>query len=461
MEMNSFFKGIAAGTLMILLLFIGTYDAQANTLVSNTREIQGFRVTYVSVDLDETWDVHGFTAQQLFGRPTATLREFHDATSHMHGSDVLIFPVNFFNTGSDFSIVGGIFSHGTLLYPPPTGTRHDWVNPGAGFDPVGRFQLFSGRLQNYGRYVSPGMFSAGPLANYTIIEMAAVFGPFPHLIENGTRLDVQPMPGFSAEQINNRLMRAFMGQRADDTFIVANVPSASIPQLQDLAGHFNLINATNIDGGASASIMLNGNIITSPGRQLASVAVITRTGGQAEALPRNLDTASGWAHSSINRAIDLGIVPPGLQNHYRNNITRAEFAALAVALYETVTGREIAIDRSIAFNDTADINVHKAAAIGVISGVGNNNFNPGGTLTRQQAASILADLAAAAGHPLPAAEPAFADNHRISSWARSRVGQIAAAGIMTGSGGSFNPDGTFTRQESITAVLSLFDYLGR
>jgi len=172
----------------------------------------------------------------------------------------------------------------------------------------------------------------------------------------------------------------------------------------------------------------------------------------------NLATASTWAREGISEAVALGIVPESLQNHYTSNITRAEFTAIAVLLYETITGNEI--QGRITFNDTNDINVQKAAYIGIITGTGNNNFSPNMQFSREQAAVIITRLAEAIGQPLPIFTATFADNADISSWARAQTGQVQSAGIMEGvSGNRFNPQGTFTREQSIITMLRLFDYL--
>lgn len=174
----------------------------------------------------------------------------------------------------------------------------------------------------------------------------------------------------------------------------------------------------------------------------------------------NLSTASQWAHEGISQAFELGLIPQSLQNNYTNNITRAEFAALAVTLYEALTGKEIAMTREIMFNDTTDINVYKAAYIGVVNGMGDGSFAPDATLTREQAAVMLVRLAYAIGQPLPQATSTFADNLQISQWAIENVGQIQTAGIMGGIGDNiFNPQGTFTREQSVLTVLRLFEVL--
>jgi len=172
----------------------------------------------------------------------------------------------------------------------------------------------------------------------------------------------------------------------------------------------------------------------------------------------NLGTASSWAREGIAEAVALGIVPQALQNHYRNNITRAEFTAIAVMLYETITGTEIT--GRVTFNDTNDVNVEKAAYLGIITGTGGNNFSPNMPFNRQQVAVIIVRLAEALGQPLPAVTATFADNAEIASWAREQTGQVQAAGIMEGvSGGRFNPQGNFTREQSIITMLRLFDFL--
>lgn len=172
--------------------------------------------------------------------------------------------------------------------------------------------------------------------------------------------------------------------------------------------------------------------------------------------PTTTDKPSAWAEAQVNTAIAANIVPQALQGKYTQVTTRAEFAALAVALYEKVKGAEIAERQT--FSDTTDINVQKAAAIGVVSGVGNNNFAPNDKLTREQAATMLSRLAAAIGKPLTEQAATFADNNKVSSWASAAVGQAQASGIMGGVGNNtFAPQDDYTREQSIITITRLFD----
>jgi len=177
------------------------------------------------------------------------------------------------------------------------------------------------------------------------------------------------------------------------------------------------------------------------------------------AAPVSLEVPSGWSEGQVNAAIESKLVPQELQARYSQPIAREEFAALAVALYEKANGEILA--RST-FADTLNPNVEKAAAIGVVEGVGGNRFDPKAHLTREQAAVMLSRLAGALGMPLAAQAPSFADNEVISSWAFGYVGQAQAAKIMGGTGGNaFSPKSAYTIEQSIVTILRLYELTGR
>jgi hypothetical protein len=173
-----------------------------------------------------------------------------------------------------------------------------------------------------------------------------------------------------------------------------------------------------------------------------------------------LDSASEWAKVDITRAIGLGLVPGNIQDSYRQATTRAEFCALAVALYETSTGRVIT-ERKM-FNDTNDINIQKMGGLGVVDGVGEGNFAPDRSLTRQQAARVLAELAAAIGKPLAQHTGTFTDMGAVAGWATGYVGQMQGSGIMGGfTDGTFRPSGNYTREQSIATMLRMYDEMSK
>jgi len=139
-------------------------------------------------------------------------------------------------------------------------------------------------------------------------------------------------------------------------------------------------------------------------------------------------------------------------------VTRAEFCAKMVSLYEEVTGGEIG--GRVSFIDSKDVNVEKAAAINVVVGMGKNVFNPEGRLTREQAAVMIVRLTEAAGKSLPKEAAAFTDNGRISKWALDSVGRVQAAGIMVGTEkNNFLPKWGYTHEQAELTLLRLHNYI--
>jgi hypothetical protein len=199
-------------------------------------------------------------------------------------------------------------------------------------------------------------------------------------------------------------------------------------------------------------------------------------------LPLEL-TPSEWAKTDIGRAKSLGIVPYYLDYASTVNITRIEFCRLAVALYEKLEGMaplpdylstdprgtylydtiDEEYENPVTFADAWDMDVYKMYALGVVNGVGKDEygrdiFDPYGELTREQAAAMLARLSAALGKPLAGAAPTFSDAADISAWAAGDVGKIQTSGIMSGvGGGNFDPQGKYTREQSIVTMLRLID----
>lgn len=198
---------------------------------------------------------------------------------------------------------------------------------------------------------------------------------------------------------------------------------------------YNAATGTVSDGGASAP----------------STPTTPATPTQPEAAQ-----PSTWAVDAVNQAKAAGIVPEALQSGYTTPITRAEYCALATALYESMKGE---ITERKTFSDTTDPNVEKMAAIGVVDGVGNNMFSPNSKLTREQAATMLSRLAEALGKPFAETAPTFADNDSISDWAFAAVGKVQANGIMNGVGNNnFSPLTDYTREQSIITMVRMMEH---
>jgi len=169
------------------------------------------------------------------------------------------------------------------------------------------------------------------------------------------------------------------------------------------------------------------------------------------------DAPSPWAQEQVKAAIEINLAPQNLCSNYTQAITRAEFCALAVSLYENIKGE---ITGRVSFADTNDKNVEKMAYAGIVSGVGGNRFDPNGTLTREQAAVMLSRLSDALDQPFPKQAAAFADNSSIAAWAVESVGRVQAAAIMNGvDGNKFAPQQPYTREQSIITILRTHDII--
>ena len=170
------------------------------------------------------------------------------------------------------------------------------------------------------------------------------------------------------------------------------------------------------------------------------------------------DIPSNWAVLEVEEAIGLGLVPSSLQASYTSATTRAEFAELAVIMYEKTKGEEIVFEEGV-FPDTDSEIANKAFAIGVVDGI-SGLFAGDGSLNREQAATMLARLAKALDTPLPVVGMNFPDGAAVSDWAKEAVGQVQGAKIMAGlDNGTFSPKGQYQRQQSIATILRLNSYI--
>jgi hypothetical protein len=110
-----------------------------------------------------------------------------------------------------------------------------------------------------------------------------------------------------------------------------------------------------------------------------------------------------------------------------------------------------------AFTDTSDPDILAAFALGITSGIGNNQFNPNGQFTREQAATMIMNTCKAIGANTANPRPSgFADLHTASSWAHDGINFVGTNSIMAGTGNNnFSPKTTFTREQSIVTFNNI------
>ena len=169
------------------------------------------------------------------------------------------------------------------------------------------------------------------------------------------------------------------------------------------------------------------------------------------------DIAGHWAESVITQWQNKGLIQGYEDGTFKpgNTITRAEF----VTLMNNAKG--FWSEGSINFSDVKNGSwfysaVARAVAAGYVKGYSDGSFKPGNTITRAEAAVMIANAARLSANEAGAYR--FTDVGSIPAWARGSVGAVVAAGYMTG-----YPDGSFYANASISraeAVSSLNRMLG-
>lgn len=179
------------------------------------------------------------------------------------------------------------------------------------------------------------------------------------------------------------------------------------------------------------------------------------------------DTASPWAKPEIDEAVDIGFVPGELQNNYTKNITREEFAYLAVSfvmknLSLSFEELESQAEKYSAprnnFDDSDNKYILLASRLGIVKGVGDNLFAPTEPITREQAATMLQRTYWLYSNKQEQMRQAsFDDGDKISEWAARGVEFCVSYDVMKGiSNTHFAPQDYYTKEQAIATFLRLY-----
>ena len=194
---------------------------------------------------------------------------------------------------------------------------------------------------------------------------------------------------------------------------------------------------------------------------LISITVVAFALGTTTPTPKEDNPISEWAQESVVKAGENNILESGRNYVYGNPITREEFCELIYNLIHNTSSKGIEIDYAlnIDITDTDNAKVLELYAREIINGKTKTEFAPNDTLTREEAATIIARTCDKE-IPVPRHELyyEFADKAEISDWAMNGVQNVCNMGVMKGTGDhKFSPKGTFTIEEAITALMRIFD----
>lgn len=123
------------------------------------------------------------------------------------------------------------------------------------------------------------------------IEFA--IGAGPKLLTQG-KVDIDfDRDGFTEEKIKSqRSTRSFVGVNTSGSIIIGNTPLASIRELASALSKIGVVDAMNLDGGASSGLFFNGKYISTPGRLISNALVVVESKYPSIPIQINLNSSS-------------------------------------------------------------------------------------------------------------------------------------------------------------------------
>ena len=136
---------------------------------------------------------------------------------------------------------------------------------------------------------------------------------------------------------------------------------------------------------------------------------------------------------------------------------------LALVLALVMSLSLVTIANAADFSDNADIDYSEAVdvmvAAGIIDGVGNNSFDPNGTLTREQAAKLITYMLLGENSEKLGVEGTSFNDVAATRWSAPAIEYCASLGIIDGAGdGNFYPAGKLTGYAFAKMLLTAIGY---
>ena len=161
--------------------------------------------------------------------------------------------------------------------------------------------------------------------------------------------------------------------------------------------------------------------------------------------------SSDWADLELQEAYENDLIPDVLMGKdMTGRITRGEFAAVAVKLYEALSGNRMIIAMDAPFSDISNsaerLYILKAFNYNIVNGISPTEYKPDSLLTREQMATMLtrvykkflwADYTISTDAKYPLAynnTVKFSDDWQISDYAYQSVYFMNTHGIINGVG---------------------------
>ena len=171
--------------------------------------------------------------------------------------------------------------------------------------------------------------------------------------------------------------------------------------------------------------------------------------------------ADEWAKEELISASSKKLIPETFaKKDFTKTISRQDFAAVCVKLYEAFTKETVEGVLENPFIDTDDEYVLKAYSLGITNGVSDNEFG-NGEVTREQMATMLTRVLKIVGIDTAVDEnqiEIFKDDSLLHDWGRESVYFMASNGIIKGIGNNvFNSLGKAKMEEALLITNRCID----
>ena len=175
-----------------------------------------------------------------------------------------------------------------------------------------------------------------------------------------------------------------------------------------------------------------------------------------------LNYSSSWAVLSINRAVSLGYINERMQKEYTDPISRKDFG---IILYKVLNQNDKLepIEKPLVFKDIFINEINTLASVGIIKGRNDDIFGAEDSITREEAATILARTVDYLQIPLLTnTYSKYDDDNNISTWAKDGVYSMQQCNIMLGTdNNNFEPQANYTKEQAIATIMRLYNVLNK
>ena len=217
-----------------------------------------------------------------------------------------------------------------------------------------------------------------------------------------------------------------------------------------------ILSSTPVSGGGGG-----GGGITAPEKNTTAVIPAVQNAPKTQIFT----DLSGyqWAQTAIESLYNSGIISGYGDNTFepQNTINRAEFVTMIVKKYLSDKAIGDGVFKDISESDWYFEYVMKAYSAGVVSGMQDGLFSPKGSISRQDMATILYNVAKLLGKTSDNKGGEFIDSDTISDYARDKVSFLKGIGVISGDeNGAFRPFDNATRAEAAQMIYKFIQLIG-